>query len=89
MMQLTRWTYAAPPAINPFDPEAAIARAREVLSQHYQNARRAPLSAPHPDPTSAAVMAYKEGWVGAKREPERQRALSYLAQVREAQRELR
>jgi|SaaInlStandDraft_4_1057021.scaffolds.fasta_scaffold74024_2 hypothetical protein len=67
LFQLTQpiW-WETEPALNPFDWRASSRRARDVLEGYFNRAEGS-----SGDPLGVALRAYKEGWVGAKRHPDR------------------
>lgn len=73
LMQLTQYLYSdTSPAINPFRPEEAASRALEVLEAHFDRAfGRLERRETTEDPVVRALMAYKEGWRGSFKNPER------------------
>ena len=79
LMQLTKFVYGEEPAINPFRWKAAVQRSLLLMDRFLRRATRE--GGAHHDPVVSALMAYKEGWVGAQREGRRQRGLAYAEEV--------
>ncbi len=99
LMQLTSFVWApeadprspnpGPRAINPFDPQAAMLRAHELLDQLLGRAARGDGPAGL-DPELVMLGAYKEGWRGfTTDEARRRRGLDYARKVLAVRGELR
>lgn len=79
LMQLTKFVYGEDPAINPFRWKAAVQRSMLLMDRFLRRSSRE--GGAHHDPVISALMAYKEGWVGAQREGRRARGLAYAEEV--------